>query len=313
MKPNEAAQRMITFEREHGRELVGLASHAALPVVLNPEAVHLLRINYFLDPPHVLPYTAEASLLLSSLCTEIDDGLYMISPELRDLLLKRLIEDYGVARVRDIARLLWEYSERRTPWQGRSGLTEAQQLTALNFIDHPRALNWLSRARTGEGSLSLADGHWFVVIEQDLQNRAAAIEEAEGKVISIAGKLPALTELCDALVQLYTNPHAALAVASRLSLTLPDISEQMRPPQLWQASLDAAWLSNRMPELFQIISTDLGDTPSWAQAIREYWFRLSPALRVEQGHFETPVPEWQILEQHRPQLEAAIRPWCSFS
>jgi formylglycine-generating enzyme required for sulfatase activity len=301
MKPAEAAQRLSAFERDHGPELVGLASHAALPVVLNAEALHLLRINYFLDPPHLLPYTAEASLLLSSLCTVIDDGFYVIAPELRDLLLKRLIKDYGGERVRDVARLLWEYSDRRAPWAQRPGLTEAQQLTALNFIDHTRALNWLLRARRGEGSVPVDDDRWFVFLEQDLQDRAAAVEKAEGEAIFLGAKLPALTALRDALMKEYGHPGSALEVARTLGLELPAVPEHAGASRVWQAVLDAAWISNRMPDVLRAVPK-LG-----TQALNEYWFRLSPALRVEHGRFQDPPPEWQILEQQRAVLEAALR------
>ena len=39
----------------------------------------------------------------------------------------------------------------------------------------------------------------------------------------------------------------------------------------------------------------------------EYWFRLSPALRIKNGRFQEPPPEWQILEQQRALIEQAIR------
>src|ERR1700744_3221687 len=139
MTPQEASVTFRAFAREYGSGLVDLASHAAMPAVLSAELLHLLRINYFLDPPYILPYQAEASLLLSRLCTEIDDGLYVIDPAVRDLLLKDLIVRFGGTRMRDVARLLWEYNGRGTPWVDRPGLMEAQQLTALNFIDPSRA------------------------------------------------------------------------------------------------------------------------------------------------------------------------------
>ena len=66
--------------------------------------------------------------------------------------------------------MIWEYSERGQPWGERPGLMEAQQLTALNFIDPPRALGWLRRARRGEGALPINDDRWFVALERDLTN-----------------------------------------------------------------------------------------------------------------------------------------------
>jgi hypothetical protein len=141
MNHAEAEQR-----RTRERKMRQFASHAALSVVIDAALLHLLRVNYFLDPPDDLPYEAEAQLLLSPLCAEIDDGLYVIEPDRRDLLLQALVKDYGGARLRDVARLLWEYCERGAQWLSRPGLAEAQQLTALNFIDPQRALAWLERA-----------------------------------------------------------------------------------------------------------------------------------------------------------------------
>jgi CRP-like cAMP-binding protein len=179
MNHQDAERRLRIFEHGHGTTLVQLASHAALPVVLNPDFVHLLRVNYFLDPPFTLPYAAEAELLLSPLCTEVDQGLYVIDPELRDVLLQLLIEEYGSGRLHDLARLLWEYGQRSTPWLDRPGLAEAQQLTALNFIDPARARDWLARAEVSADAGTAVDERWFVAIRQDLDDRAAALERVE--------------------------------------------------------------------------------------------------------------------------------------
>ena len=174
-----AERRLRGFERDYGSALAGLARHAALPVVLNPDFVQLLRVNYFLDPPVMLPFTAESELLLSRLCTEVDQGLYVIEPDMRDVLLSYLVQEYGNSRLHDVARLLWEYGQRGTPWIGRPGLPEAQQLTALNFIDPERAQEWLARAEQGAGAGTTVDKRWFVAMHKDLEGRAAAVERAE--------------------------------------------------------------------------------------------------------------------------------------
>jgi Effector-associated domain 1/Trypsin-like peptidase domain len=222
----DAERRLRAFERGHRSELVELASHAALPVVLNPDFVHLLRVNYFLDPPVTLPYAAEAELLLSQLCTEIDDGLYAIDPDLRDVLLQRLVRQHnGTGRLRDVARLLWEYGQRSAPWPDRPGLPEAQQLSALNFIDPQRAQRWLARAEETAGTGAAADERWFVAVRQDLADRGAAVQRAEEETAEGAG------------------PQAA-------------------------------------------------------------------AVLVENGRMATPPPEWQALEEHREQIEAAATSLC---
>src|SRR5689334_13873377 len=92
----KAAQRRVArFEHRYGAALLDLAYHAALPTALNADLVHLLRINFFFDGTKSLPYTAEADLLLSPLCSEIGNELYEMDHEVRDILLQRLSETYG--------------------------------------------------------------------------------------------------------------------------------------------------------------------------------------------------------------------------
>ena len=201
MSRADAERRVDAFRRSRGPELLQLATHAALPVVLDPPLLHLLRVNYFLDPPDTLTFAAEAQLLLSPLCLEIDDGLYVMGPDERDVLLQKLVTDYGGGRLRDVARLLWEYCERGTPWLARPGLAEAQQLTALNFIDPKSAQAWLERAEkeNAEGGAT-ADERWFVAMRKDLDGRTKAVEDAQANPDTAAGSLPALVELRDALL-----------------------------------------------------------------------------------------------------------------
>ena len=287
MRREDAERRLRTLARQRGDELVLLAGHAALPVVLNPDFVHLLRINYFLDPPVALPYTAEAQLLLSPLCSEIDDGLYVMDPELRDVLLHRLVEFYGAGRLRDVARLLWEYGQRGTPWPERPGLAEAQQLTALNFIDSPRALAWLERAERGEGA-SAMEQRWFVAMRHDLTDRATAVERAEAQAVYLPDKLPALTELRDTLAVLYPDSSSVLRIAREVGVDAASLAGERRISNQWQRVLEAAWLLNRVPAVLERAAKDHANEPSLTRAIQEYWIRVTPVLRVEKGAFESP-------------------------
>jgi hypothetical protein len=304
MDHEDAERRLRIFERSHGSALVQLASHAALPVVLNPDFVHLLRVNYFLDPPASLPYAAEAELLLSPLCTEVDQGLYVIDPDLRDVLLHRLIEQDGSRRLRDVARLLWEYGQRSMPWLDRPGLSEAQQLTALNFIDPARAQEWLARAAEGAPAGTEVDERWFVAMRQDLEDRAAVVRRAQEQ--EGPGVLPATAALCDELASRYPGRAEAMSIAHRAGIDIAYLSMGVPPATLWEQILSAAQSSHRLPDVLEIARREapLDD------AIREYWIRLSPALRVEGGHFETPPPEWQVLEEHREQIERTLGGLC---
>ena len=220
MNYEDAERRLKIFERGRGGALVQLASHAALPVVLNADFVHLLRVNYFLDPPVTLPYTAEAELLLSPLCTEVDQGLYVIDPELRDVLLRRLIKEYGSGRLRDIARLLWEYGQRSTPWFDRPGLSEAQQLTALNFIDPARAQDWLTRAEERADAGTAVDERWFVAMRQDLEDRAVAVHRAQEQTASTPDKSAAEIDL---------PSTAPVPLANRVVEVIADLGDEATP------------------------------------------------------------------------------------
>ncbi len=287
-----------------------LACHAALPVVLNPDLVHLLRINYFLDPPVVLPYTAEAQLLLSPLCSEVDDGLYVMDPDLRDVLLQRLVKEYTLARVRDVARLLWEYGERGAPWQERPGLAEAQQLTALSFIDPQRAESWLARTERGEGPAPMAE-RWFVAMRRDLAGRAAAVKEAETSTVFLADQIPALAELRDALVSLYPTAAATRRIAKKAGVDVAGLAAERQPAARWQRVLETAWVVNQVPAVLEAAAGDHPETAALASAIQEYWLRMTPALPMWSGRSFGPAPpEWRVLEQHRAQIASTAQAVC---
>jgi tetratricopeptide (TPR) repeat protein len=314
MSREQAEQRIDTFERKHRRIMRQFASHAALSVVLDPALLHLLRVNYFLDPPDALPYQAEARLLLSPLCTEIDDGLYVIKPDERDVLLEGLVKDYGGARLRDVAYLLWEHCERGAQWLSRPGLAEAQQLTALNFIDPQRALAWLEEAeRTKTRVGAITDERWFVAMRSDLSRRTTVVKDAEANPITAAGRLPALTELRDALLDLYGNPSAVDRLAAAAGLSLQSSLATDVPSQRWQQLVETAWAANRVPAVLDAAAQDHANSPALTRAIQQYWIRLSPALLVRNGHFDKPPPEWEILEAHRPAIERTMRSVCLFA
>lgn len=168
--PGESTFRYIkNFEYKYGKELLHLACHAALPVVINADLVNLLRINFFLDPPKLLPFTSEADLLLSSFCHDIGDGLYEMAPNIRNALLQQLVKEYSHERVRDVAMLLWRYNERYAPWGDRPELERAQQLTALNFLDPLKAKQWLEEAEKSLGPAPSVEREWFVAMWKEIE------------------------------------------------------------------------------------------------------------------------------------------------
>jgi hypothetical protein len=168
MRIELAQKRVKDFERKYKEVALRLAYHAALPVALNADLLHLLRINFFLDPPDCLSYTAEFELLLSPLCTEIDEGLYEIEPEIRDILLQGLYSIDNGQRLKEVATLLWQYIERDSIWKDREELQRAQQLTVLNFLDPSMAAVWLAELDSEIGANNFLSRDWYVAMRQEI-------------------------------------------------------------------------------------------------------------------------------------------------
>jgi nucleoside phosphorylase len=146
-------------------QTLALARHAALPAALNTALVHLLRINFLPETAHA----AEYNLLLSPLCRVIGDDLYEITPELRGALLYDLAKVHGPARVRNVARLLGQYTHRPgAPWGEDTPLERAQRLTALNFIDPTIAKEWMEHAEQRLGTGTSLDRAWFVAMRNEV-------------------------------------------------------------------------------------------------------------------------------------------------
>ncbi len=187
VRQTTAERRVETVERTLRNlklplETLSLAYYAALPVALNSELLHLLRVNFFPD----LPYTAEAVLLLSSLCQEIGDDLYEIEPAVRDYLLQNLVDKHEPKRIRQIAALLWQYTQDRMPWRDLVLLERAQQLTAVNLLDPEAALAWIESPET-KAYIEAAPGerNWFVAMQAEVKQREKITEQLHKRMGAI--------------------------------------------------------------------------------------------------------------------------------
>jgi len=145
-------------------------SYAAIPVALNSELLHLIRINFFLDPPNSLPYIVESDLLLSPLCENLGDSLYEINSEIRDYLLKELSSNQSKKEeINEVATLLWQYTQRSKAWLNNLQLDRAQKLTALNLLDKAKAQRWLDEKENELTSQSSSNKYWFIAMRKELK------------------------------------------------------------------------------------------------------------------------------------------------
>ena len=212
----ERAQRRVAeYSRRfstYGDNALLLAYHAALPVALTPELLHLIRINFFLDPKdesannwHPLPYWIEFDFLLSPLCQQVDEGLYEIEPAVRDLLLEKLVATYRDSeRVREIATLLWQYIVNYAPWEDRIELERAQQLTALNFLAPEKALDWLEYAEVEEALGKGVEQEWYMVMRQGIEKQTQIINRQRTDDIS-SRKTYDNEKLTDKLIEIFAQ------------------------------------------------------------------------------------------------------------
>ncbi|GIF75192.1 hypothetical protein [Asanoa siamensis] len=180
-----ATNRLDSVWRTLPDRAVELAYHAALPVAIDVDLLHLLRVNFLDD----LPYEIEARLLLSPLFRELGEGLYEIEPELRTILLTGLNTRFGPDRVRQVALLLESYTEHSLAWDDHPELAYAQRLTALHVIDRARAEAWLASAATGtEADLG---GSWHVAMRGHLDTQPDAGATLDDALTAAIGRLSA--------------------------------------------------------------------------------------------------------------------------
>lgn len=168
------------FREDYGEGAFKFACHAAIPVVLDIDFLHLLRINFFFDEQESISYLDEGHLLLSSLCHEIGDGMYEMEPSIRKLLLQQLVAEYDYTHIRELATLLWEYTERFGAWRNNVRLERAQQFTAMNFLSPAKAQQWLNYTNSSVLRPNGLNREWYVAIlaeHQKLDKLVSLIQE----------------------------------------------------------------------------------------------------------------------------------------
>ncbi|WP_392530119.1 SUMF1/EgtB/PvdO family nonheme iron enzyme [Nostoc sp. C117] len=119
-----------------------LACHCALPLVLTPELVNYIRVQFLLNEE--VPWIAEADLLLSNLCRPIGYELYAMTPVVRSNLLAKFQEPafqqkFGTNRLKSVAQLLMDYVTylmRTRPH--KPDKLQAQQWAAMVYLDEHR-------------------------------------------------------------------------------------------------------------------------------------------------------------------------------
>ena len=111
-----------------------LACHAALPLVLTPELLNFLRVQFLRGE---VPWVAEVDLLLSDLCRQVGYELYAMDTAVRAYLIEEMKREFGDERMKEVARLLISYVKyiyQNNPYISPKEL-QAQQWAAMVYIE----------------------------------------------------------------------------------------------------------------------------------------------------------------------------------
>jgi hypothetical protein len=106
-KEQEAMKRIQAFRNRFSETHLEFACHAAFPLALTPDLLYRLR-DYPFQPKLQVPWIAVSDLLLSGLCSEVDEELYEMDLAVRQELLQHLSQP----RLRELSQFLLKYVKR---------------------------------------------------------------------------------------------------------------------------------------------------------------------------------------------------------
>ncbi|BAY45964.1 hypothetical protein SAMD00079811_35710 [Scytonema sp. HK-05] len=152
-------RRIRVFEGRYGTNALLLACHAAFPLTLTSDLLYCLRENFLPD----VPWYAVADVLLSGLCQPAGYDLYEMEAKTRDGLLRRLCEQFGEKRLKELANFMCEYI--------RSRLQVENNDRALVFGQRP---DWTALAY-----FSSDEEEVIKAIKQELQKLTASTDAKE--------------------------------------------------------------------------------------------------------------------------------------
>ncbi|MEP0872946.1 EAL domain-containing protein [Trichocoleus desertorum AS-A10] len=133
LSPDLAVREVLAFERRFGSGHLKLACHAALPLILSPTLLNLIRINFF-EEDEVL-WIAETDFLLSSLCCPVGDGLFEVEPAIREVLLIELEDQFDWVRPFELASFLQSYLAHKTGLDRASNILRTQHWIAQAYLN----------------------------------------------------------------------------------------------------------------------------------------------------------------------------------
>ena len=163
LSPELAVREVLAFERRFGSKHLMLACHAALPLILTPELLNLIHIN-FLEEEQI-SWVAEVDFLLSPLCRPIDESLFEVEPSIREVLLVDLENQFGFERPLRLAEFLQFYLVHKSGLRQRSEITRTQRWIAQAYIEPDLVIEELLDLQESD----LSQREYFVSVSEQIQ------------------------------------------------------------------------------------------------------------------------------------------------
>ncbi|MDJ0704694.1 MAG: formylglycine-generating enzyme family protein [Leptolyngbyaceae cyanobacterium MO_188.B28] len=220
---SQAAAQVDRFVNRFGHKSYRrLAELAALPLVLTPELVHYLRIEFLRG--EAAPWEAEVDLLLSDLCSQVGYELYAMDTQVRAYLLKQMEGDpVWRERMREVARVLISYVNYLSRIaKHRHKELEAQRWAAMTYLgEHDRQqaaveiatqLKQLGEwAETGDGS------------ERGILAELARLSRITQELVPQLQEIPELVEYARVVERVLSQPDTVDAAELAQSRQVGDI------------------------------------------------------------------------------------------
>jgi formylglycine-generating enzyme required for sulfatase activity len=283
-----------------------LACYTALPLVLTPELVNYLWLEFLRD---VVPWVAGVDLLLSELCRPVGYELYAMDSAVRSHLLEVMVQTQddpdwgrylGRSRLQAVARKLLSFVKYLEQTEGMNAdALEAQQWAAMVYLDEYRG----QAVQDIAAAFDRRDAH---AVDR---SALARLSHITAELAPELQQYPNLVDYARLVAQMLQNPQAVLPEALRIypvegvELALPP---ELVPAELPSASLEQSVESNAEAvagfPMLQMVQTDLFEAvPLTVEASEEMeeqtplqLFEFTTATIVRKRSIISQSIQWEI-------------------
>ena len=220
----EQAEQVDRFVTRFGQSAYRqLAYYAAFPLVLTPELVHYLRIEFLRDAN--VPWEAEVDLLLSDLCSQVGYELYTMDTQVRAYLLDQIKDDpVWQQRMANVAQVLLSYVNylSRSDPKRRQKELDAQRLAAMTYLGDDgcrQAVEEITDRLQQLGDLAETGNS----SDKDIRAEVAYLTRiAQEQALQLRGSA-ALVEFAQVVQRLLRNPESVSAEAVARSYRVGEV------------------------------------------------------------------------------------------